>query len=187
MIDKNLIDRTMRDNQQFPYNLQNSDLWKSIQQALNCTTEESIEMAKVHCNSLSSYALFRARGWIMFPYQYWVEKLVEVGGLSNRGWLSIDMRDIAKLFGFQDEFNELKYFYNYSRVMNAEGIDPEKGYKIKVYSNSNLNNEPGKGDHFMPAYVHMGKLYLSDSGRRGTRVEAASVIPPEKFQWALEV
>lgn len=187
MIDINFIDDFMREHQQFPDKPDDSQLWKSIQQALKCSDEEAHEAAKRHCNSLSFYALCRANGWIMFHYATWIERLVANKYLHPTGWLYADKRDIARQFGFEDKFYQLLYHNNYDWVMSGTNLNPSKGYNIRVFSNSNKNNIPGKGDHFMAGYVHNGQLYLSDSGKRGIRVLARSVIPREKFQWVLEV
>jgi hypothetical protein len=187
MIDIDYIDDFMRLNPQFPDNQDDSQLWKSIKMALVSTDSVAQEAAKFHCNSMSFYALCRAHKWIMFHYSTWVQKLVANKSLDPKGWLYADKRDVAKLFGFDDKFNQLIYFANYDKVMSGAGLNPEKGYNIKVFSNSNHTNTPGKGDHFMAGYVLNGHLYLSDSGRRGIRVIAHSVIPRDKFQWAMEV
>jgi hypothetical protein len=88
--------------------------------------------------------------------------------------------DVAKLFGFEKEFGKLVYFDNYEDVMSGKCLNPEKGYNIKVHSNSK------DGDHFMSSYVDK-VLIVSDSMRRGIHKRARDVIPKEKFQWALEV
>ena len=186
MIDIDYIDEFMGLYQQFPDNPDDSQLWKAIKMALKCSDEEAQYAAKRHCNSLSFYALCRAHKWIMFHYATWIERLTEKGYLSPEGWIYADKRDIATLFGYDDKFNELIYHYDYDKVMSGN-LDPEKGYNIKVFSNSNKYNIPGKGDHFMSGYMLDGQLYVSDSGNRGIRVLARRVIPRDKFQWALEV
>jgi len=187
MIDIDYIDEFMGLYQQFPDDPYNSQLWKAIKMALKCSDEEAHYAAKRHCNSLSFYALCRAHKWIMFHYATWIERLVANKSLHPEGWLYADKRDIAKLFGFEEKFNELVYHKNYDQVMSGTDLDPDKGYNIKVYSNSNKYNVPGKGDHFMAGYMLDGQLYVSDSGNRGIRVLARRVIPRDKFQWTLEV
>ena len=179
-----LFDEIIKSHHQYS----DSDLWKAIQQATGCTELEAKSAARVHCNSLSFYALCRARGFIMFGYSTWIEKLTEAGILNPlTGWLSGSKLKIAELFGFKDEFNDLRYYINYDRFVNAIGLDPEKGYNIKIYNNHNKDNLPGKGDHFMGGYILDGKMYISDSSNRGIRVEMKSVIPREKFQWGMPV
>jgi len=165
-----------------------SDLWRAIQQATGCTVAEAKAAAKKHCNSLSFYALCVARGFIMFGYSIWVEKLVAVDYLDvMSGWLKADKLKIAALFGFDSQFNALIYYKNYDEFVNAVGLDESKGYNIKVYNNYNKNNAIGGGDHFMGGYVFTGSLYVSDPGKRGIRVPAKTAIPKEKFQWGLLV
>jgi len=181
------IDLFMKHNQQFPDSPDDSQLWKSIQNALKCSDEEAQEAAKFHCNSLSFYALCRAHDWIMFHYSTWVERLVASGFMTLRGYINKDKISIAQMFGFNDKLPFLSYFYDYDKIMNKCNLNPDKGYNIKVYSNSNKNNLPGGGEHFMAGYILNRQLYLSDSSKRGIRVLAKDVIPKHKFQWVLEV
>jgi hypothetical protein len=181
MIDKKFIDDFMRGNKQKPAHPEDSELWQSIQKGFNCTAEEAQYFAASHCNSMSFYALCMARGFIDFPYSTWCSLLVDNGYMTKKGYLEHTKIDVAKFFDFNDRFTELKYCEDYEDAMDAKDFDPEKGYNIKVHSNS------GVGFHFMSAYVEKEKLYLSDSGSRGIKVEARSVIPKEKFLWTLEV
>ena len=178
MINRDLFDNIIRDYSQYPFKLDDSLLWKAIKQVQNCTDDEAINRAHVHCNSLSFYALCRARGFIEFHYTTWLEKLLRVGYISERGFLNADKKKIAELFGFEKFYppnKKIEYISNYDKAMSISGED--YGYNIKVYNNS------GKGDHFMGGYVLNGALYISDSSKRGIRVKAAEVIPREKFQW----
>ena len=187
MFDITEIDDFIKNNNQYPDKPNDSELWRSIQLAFDCSDKKAIEFGKYHCNSISSYILFYAHGWIRFHYSTWCKKLLDEGMLSKRGWVQADLKEIAVLFGFDDKFNKLKYFYNYYACMNAVDMSPDHGYKIKVYSNSNKLNDPDEGTHFMPAFVEDGKLYLSDPSNRGIHVLARNVIPKEKFIWAVEV
>lgn len=178
MIDRDLYDNIISEHLQYPDNLDDSLLWKAIKQVQNCTESEAIDRAHVHCNSLSFYALCRSRGFIEFHYTTWLEKLLRVGYISERGFLNADKKKIADLFGFEKFYppnKKIEYISNYDKAMSMTGED--YGYNIKVYNNS------GKGDHFMGGYVLNGALYISDSSKRGIRVKAAEVIPREKFQW----
>ena len=178
MIDRDLYDNIISEYLQYPDNLDDSLLWKVIKQVQNCTDDEAIDRAHVHCNSLSFYALCRARGFIEFHYTTWLEKLLRVGYISERGFLNADKKKIADLFGFEKFYppnKKIEYISNYDKAMSMSGED--YGYNIKVYNNS------GKGDHFMGGYALDGVLYISDSSKRGIRVKAAEVIPREKFQW----
>jgi len=178
MINRDLFDNIIRDYSQYPFKIDDSLLWKAIKQVQNCTQDEAIERAHVHCNSLSFYALCRARGFIEFYYATWLERLLRVGYISERGFLNADKKKIAELFGFDDRYppnKKIEYISNYDTAMSMTGED--YGYNIKVINNS------GKGDHFMGGYALDGVLYISDSSKRGIRVKAAEVIPREKFQW----
>lgn len=179
------IDQFMSENPQFPDKPEDSILWASIKlglenNGLKLSDIEAQTLAHWHCNSESFYCLCKARGFIQFHYATWVEKLYLAKLVTDKGRLS-DKLKIARFFGFDDEFKELKYFYNYSDCMSAKDLDPEKGYNIKVENNAS------DGDHFMAGYVFNGLLYLSDSGKRGIHVPAKDVIPKKKFQWILEV
>lgn len=181
---KEIITEIMKENKQFPDKPDDSILWKSIAQATGVSDAEAQKAAVFHCNSLSSYALYRAHEWIMFPYSIWVEKLVAADYFdAMTGWVKASQLKIAELFGFADKYNRIDYIYNYEQLMSGKGIDKSKGVKIKVYSNSNKSNIPGKGDHFMAGYYIGDELYLDDSGNRGYGVRARDVIPKNKFQW----
>jgi len=178
MINRDLYDNIIGEYLQYPDNLDDSLLWKAIKQVQNFTDDEAINRAHVHCNSLSFYALCRARGFIEFHYTTWLEKLLRVGYISEIGFLNADKKKIAELFGFEKLYppnKKIEYISKYDKAMSISGED--YGYNIKVYNNS------GKGDHFMGGYVLNGALYISDSSKRGIRVKAAEVIPREKFQW----
>lgn len=178
MIDRDLYDNIISEYLQYPDNLNDSLLWKSIKQVQNCTDDEAIDRAHVHCNSLSFYALCRARGFIEFHYTTWLEKLLRVRYISEIGFLNADKKKIAELFGFEKLYppnKKIEYISNYDKAMSISGED--YGYNIKVYNNS------GKGDHFMGGYALDGVLYISDSSKRGIRVKAAEVISRNKFQW----
>lgn len=185
MMDKELYGDIIKTHHQFRVD---SDLWKAIAQVTGWNDKDAQESAKFHCNSLSFYGLCKAHGWIMFAYSTWIEKLEASGFLDIKtGWIKASKLRIADLFGFGDKFNDLIYIYNYEALMSGRNIDKTKGIQIKVFSNSNSMNQPGKGDHFMGGYYIGDVLYLDDSGNRGYRVRARDVIPKEKFQWGLIV
>ena len=178
MIDRYLFDTIIRDYQQYPDDLEKSLLWKAIKQVQGCSKEEAIDRAHVHCNSLSFYALCRARGFIMFHYTTWLEQLLKAKYISDRGFLNVGKDKIAELFGFDNQYppnKKMEYISSYDLAMSITGED--YGYNIKVINNS------GKGDHFMGGYVLNGALYISDSSKRGIRIKAAEVIPRSKFMW----
>ena len=178
LIDILAIDEIMKKNNQ--YNTTDSDLWRSIDLAFDCGKDQSIEYGYTHCNSLSFYTICYARGFIQFHYSTWLKRLYSEGLVSREGYLQ-DKLKIAKFFAFDDEFSELKYFYDYDDCMNAVYLDKDKAYNIKVESNS------GHGFHFMAAYVFAERLFLSDSSGRGICVLAEDLIPKNKFKWILEV
>lgn len=180
MIDKRYIDKFISENNQYPKQVDDSNLWKSIQQAWGETAGEAQRLARYHCNSLSFYTLCRARGFIEFHYTTWLEILLKNGDMSKKGYLG-DKLQIAELFGFEDQFGKLEYDYNYNNILDAKSLDEKYGYNIKVYANT------GSGEHFMPSYVECGKLFVSDPGNRGIHKEAKKVIPAAKFQWLLKV
>lgn len=185
MINTKWLDSFIAKNNQFPKMPEDSDLWQlikmgTIEAGIKCTDRDAFEWAKTHCNSLSFYALCKAHGWIEFHYSTWVDVLLKSKLTSPDGYLMSKLK-IAKTFGFDGEFNELKYLNDYDVIKTKGFLNTEKGYNIKVINNS------GKGVHFMAGYVFDGLLYLSDSSSRGIHVKAEKVIPAEKFQWVLEV
>lgn len=180
-----LFDDIMKTHNQYR---DDSDLWKAIKQVTNCTDAEAKKAATFHCNSLSFYALCRARGFIEFYYSTWLDVLDDADYLDiMTGWVKADKLSIADIFGFFSKFNRLNYNYDYEDVMAGRGLAEGQAYDIKVFNNHNKLNHIGEGDHYMGAYPFNGSLYLSDSGNRGYRVEARKVIPRAKFQWGLVV
>lgn len=183
-MDRRFIDTFISENNQYPLKPDDSDLWKSIKQAFGCTDEEAMAFGRFHCNSLSFYTLCKASGYIEFWYETWCKLLLDNGLMTKKGYIGGSGKtkvDVAKLFGFEDKFSDMKFFESYDDCMAGRGMDETKGYNIKVFANS------GEGDHFMAGYILEGKLYLSDSSGRGIRVQASKVIPRAKFQWCMEV
>lgn len=185
MIDRRFIDTFIESNKQFPKPVTDSDLWKSIKlgtedAGIPCTDKQAQGYAEWHCNSEGFYVLCKARGFIEFAYSVWVEKLLKAELTSVKGFLK-DKLLIAKLFAFEDEFPQLKYFEDYDPCIHLLGMDPDKGYEVKVYSNT------GSGDHFMPCYIEDKILWVSDPSSRGIHKKFSDVVPKNKFQFLLEV
>jgi len=180
MINRRFVDDYIRKNNQFPANMNDSDLWKLIQMGLNCTDAEAQTFMRFHCNSLAFFTLCKARGYIEFHYDTWCRLLVDTGLMTKRGFIGDNKHnklDVAQLFGFEDKFNKLVYHYH----MNANMLDPDKGYVMKI------NSRNGPGDHFMACYVENNKLTVSDSSFRGIKQDARLVVPVSEFQWLHEV
>lgn len=180
MINKNLIDQIIRENNQYPFVPERSQLWQSIKLAYGVTDAIAKELARTHCNSLSLYALFVARGFFNGDYVRWLTKFKNE--IRQDGYVSVLAEVLAKSCGVDDYKNiGNNYFENYESCMKGIGLDRNKGYKIKV------ENISGTGNHFMAGYVEEDGLYLSDSSSRGIHVKAETVIPKNKFKWIGEI
>ena len=180
MINKRLLDEIIRENNQYPAVPERSGLWISIKMAYKVTDQKAQELAKSHCNSLALYALFRARGFFIGGYSGWLIKFKNE--IRQDGYVGVLAEALAKAYGVDDYKNVgHKYFENYEDCIQGVGLDPNKGYKIKV------ENISGTGSHFMAGYVEADGLYLSDSSSRGIHVKAEKVIPKNKFRWVGEI
>lgn len=178
IFDRDLYDRIMRENSQFPDNPEDSKLWKVIQVVYNCSQEEAMTIAGLHCNSLSFYGLCRGKHFIEFPYMYWLEHLRDKDYISRRGYLEVGKEKIAELFGFSDRYpegGEIKYIYDYDEVASLSREDIGINYKV--------HNRSGTGTHFMGGYPMNSQAYVSDSSYRGIRKKFTDVVPRNKFIW----
>ena len=102
--DRDLYDRIINENLQFPDFPDQSNLWKVIREVYNCSDAEAMRIAAWHCNSLSFYGLCRGRHWIEFPYMYWLTFLRDNNYINRKGYLVKEKPVIAKLFGFDDRY-----------------------------------------------------------------------------------